>query len=728
MRRHPMPALLISSSHYLMPHCRFFTRRLEGRLLLACLWPLLFIDCTTASPPPTLPPTSPPPAALASPPDPSPAVLPSPTGVVRSASPETAQVTLSPTAGVDVRTMAVRRGTMAETITLDGWVADREKMAIAPTRTVQVQRVLVAPGDTVREGQPLIALVRPEQRITDARSRVEAAEARAAQGRTAAEALLRQATADIGRLDSQSLSAELLVAQGAASQARAGVQRAGADLARLTAPPDPEDVEAADQEVRAAQLALRKAEADRERLAKGASDSDIRKAENEVAAAENGLTRAKEALRKLMSGPDPFEVRAAERALAESQSSLTAARRRPPEVIAAQETIEHPPGQSSRERETARSAARRQVETVLADQRNNVERAEHAVAAAEDNLKKALRGPAPGEVEVASREVETAQRILNDATDQLNTVRTGPSEFDLNVADSSVSAARVTLARASSRRAALDAGQPDDQIAAARAAIDSARSALGAADLKVTDLTNQLRRQTQELGDAQARAELIRALLDGRVNPVDVAARPDTDSEVRGLAEALVALDAERASLAELVDDSVPTTLAAPADGMITAVSTDSGELLEPSSPAVTMVRTGDLGVKARVPDDDGSRVVQGLSAQVRVDSAPATDLAAEVSRIDESDGIRTASLSVVWSTPLPTVGSGAKIVITVQRREAVLLVPSSAIRVIDDRRFVDVVDGPAPRQVEVSTGLSNGAEVEITNGLQEGVPVVVNP
>ena len=141
------------------------------------------------------------------------------------------------------------------------------------------------------------------------------------------------------------------------------------------------------------------------------------------------------------------------------------------------------------------------------------------------------------------------------------------------------------------------------------------------------------------------------------------------------------------------------------------------------------MVRIGGLGVKARVPDDDGSRVVQGLSAQVRVDSAPATDLAAEVSRIDESDGTRTASLSVVWSTPLkPTVGSGAKIVITVQRREAVLLVPSSAIRVIDDRRFVDIVDGPAPRQVEVSTGLSNGAEVEITNGLQEGVPVVVNP
>ena len=576
MRRHPMPALLISSSHYLMPHCRFFTGRLEVRLLLACLWPLLFIDCTTASPPPTLPPTSPPPAALASPPDPSPAVLPSPTGVVRSASPETAQVTLSPTAGVDVRTMAVRRGTMAETITLDGWVADREKMAIAPTRTVQVQRVLVAPGDTVREGQPLIALVRPEQRITDARSPGRgcrgARRAGANGGRSPA------APGDRGYRPTRQSVAVGRAAGGSGRRQSGPSWRAasGADLARLTAPPDPEDVEAADQEVRAAQLALRKAEADRERLAKGASDSDIRKAENEVAAAENGLTRAKEALRKLMSGPDPFEVRASERALAESQSSLTAARRRPPEVIAAQETIEHPPGQSSRERETARSAARRQVETVLADQRNNVERAEHAVAAAEDNLKKALRGPAPGEVEVASREVETAQRILNDATDQLNTVRTGPSEFDLNVADSSVSAARVTLARASSRRAALDAGQPDDQIAAARAAIDSARSALGAADLKVTDLTNQLRRQTQELGDAQARAELIRALLDGRVNPVDVAARPDTDSEVRGLAEALVALDAERASLAELVDDSVPTTLAAPADGMITAVSTDS--------------------------------------------------------------------------------------------------------------------------------------------------------
>jgi membrane fusion protein, macrolide-specific efflux system len=64
---------------------------------------------------------------------------------------------------------------------------------------------------------------------------------------------------------------------------------------------------------------------------------------------------------------------------------------------------------------------------------------------------------------------------------------------------------------------------------------------------------------------------------------------------------------------------------------------------------------------------------------------------------------------------------------IQVRRKEQVLLVPQTAIRVLGSRRYVEVAEGGTTRRVDVELGMAADGDVEIVNGLREGQQVVLN-
>ena len=64
-----------------------------------------------------------------------------------------------------------------------------------------------------------------------------------------------------------------------------------------------------------------------------------------------------------------------------------------------------------------------------------------------------------------------------------------------------------------------------------------------------------------------------------------------------------------------------------------------------------------------------------------------------------------------------------AKIII--DRRDNVLLVPSSAIKTQDEQSYIQILDKGKPRSILVETGLSSDTQTEIKSGLKKGDAVI---
>lgn len=633
--------------------------------------------------------------------------------------------TALPTVDPAIPKATVRRGTIEEVVILTGSVVAQSELAIAAPETTLTRRILVGPGRTVDEGQPLIETERSERqrRVDELSGREQAAARRAEAAQIRIQERQRQVSERLSRLPQPgAIVAEVQLAQSTVLQTRLGLQRAEADLASLTSPPSPVDVRLADQQIRTAEFALQRAEAERERVLDGPSDAELRQAEADVATAEADVRRAVDALQKLESGPDGAKVLAARRAVQLAQSELRLAQQPPPEIDSAKELIRAARNRNSRERRDAEAAARRQVELALARQSLDIQRAEAELVEAVRTLQDVSKGAAPDEASAASRDLDVALRKVAQARERLVVLQSGPAQIEIHAADASVESARALLEQAQARRRALDAGPPADQVSVARAAVSSARAALASAEERLVELTSQ----QQEAVQAQAQLDLFEGIRSGAVYAPDEAAKPGTDPDIVEFAEAQKELAQTRNDLAPAAADPVSTTLVAPAAGLITAVLTGPGEETGPDRPAVTMVKAGDLVVRASVEAPDVSRIVAGTSARVRLLAAPNTDHAASVDRVDANDGHRRAQFSVTWSSPLPAPGAEAQALVSLGRRENVLLVPIGAIRTEGERRFVVVVRGDTTQPVTVTTGMSDGRDIEIVDGVQEGQLILI--
>ena len=699
-------------SHHRSQRCSPLVRA-TVHALLGSLGGLLMVACTAGTPPPTLT---------------SPGVALTPTAVTVSASPTTPPVPASPTIDPSARTVVVRRGTIDATITLNGQVVARDEIPITPTTAMHGVRVLVGPGTTVHEGQALIESSSGDlrQHAADVRAREQAAAVRAGQALARIQDRLRQATEDADRLQRSDRSPDLVLAQSTASQARVGLQRAQTDLATLTAPPREVDVRDADQRIRAADIALQRAEADRDRVLAGATDAEIRKAQTDVAAAEITVRQAEEALQRLKGGPDSAEVQSARRQVQLAQLALQAAHRPPPQIASAQAIVIAARGRSASERRAAQALARQQIQDAYALQQLDIQRAEADLAAAVQRLQRVTQGPDSDEIDVATHEYEVRLSSLTDARERLATLQAGPSQLEIDSANAAVDDARIALEQARAQRAALTAPAPVSEVAAARSAVESARAAVTAAEARVADLAEQQRSQAQQLSDAQARVTMFQGISTGAVNSLEEASRPEPDPDIVEFAQAQTELADAREQLNALPDNPDATVLVAPADGTVRNILVGPGEDAEPARPAVTMVRRDDLVVQAALENPNSPTLTRSMPVRVRIGTASATDLTAAVDRVDQTGGTRTVQVSVNWPPTPPAVGTEAQVVVPLQRRDGVLIIPRAAIHVDGDRRFVVVVSGATTARVEVSSGLANDSDVEVVNGLQEGQRVLL--
>ncbi len=178
------------------------------------------------------------------------------------------------------------------------------------------------------------------------------------------------------------------------------------------------------------------------------------------------------------------------------------------------------------------------------------------------------------------------------------------------------------------------------------------------------------------------------------------------------------------------------TTLTAPFDGLVSAVSAEAGALAVPGIPLLTLTDVQPLRLSVQVDEIDVRLVTAGAEAEVELDALRDVVIPAQVEQVslvgNNESGIVNydVDLTINADDPRVRVGMTAEANIIVAKRENVLLIPNLYIRLdrAEDRAYVNIFREGVVSEIEVTLGLQGQDFSEVTSGLDAGDVIVVDP
>lgn len=379
--------------------------------------------------------------------------------------------------------------------------------------------------------------------------------------------------------------------------------------------------------------------------------------------------------------------------------------------------------------------------------------AEAAVASAQTQLDELLGGPREEEIAASEANVRAAEAGVWSASEEFDQAREGASASQIATARANVAAAQLEFTRArdaneawanaATHQAMVDA---EEALAIAQAELDAllagpSTDAVAAAQANVSAAAAQRDARQADLdllvsGPSEAQIAAPEATLAQAQASLEALQAGPTEEEVRSaeaqVEQARLALEDARAAL-----DAA--SVQAPFAGVVSAVHVAEGEFA--SGAAVTLMDMDQLRVVLDVDEVDVGSLETGQPAEVTLETWPDETFASEIVKIAPAPGDSGDQALVTYEvhlsleqTDLPVrAGMTANARLVTAQREDVLLVPNRAV--IADRQtgkyFVDHIvseegDEPVTERVEVTVGLRDDENTQITGGLEAGDRILV--
>jgi HlyD family secretion protein len=396
--------------------------------------------------------------------------------------------------------------------------------------------------------------------------------------------------------------------------------------------------------------------------------------------------------------------------------------------------------------------------------RGNVAKAEADFAKAQDTVSKLLEGPTSADVEGAKAAIIAAETLLQKDQTALALLKAPPSSNQLIVLRTTVDKAQAALQHAQAAydlvkfRSDVGALQQSADLQQATSDYNSAKASLDIATAgpkpeDIANLQKQIQSDQASLTSANARLGFIRQ--GPSAGDVD-SAKQNVASAQAGLELARAALDQamgttpgkgidvqiarKNADLAKLQLGTLQSQLdaaqlRAPFDGIVTETDAKDGDEITSYSPIITVSNPVKLEIAVELQASDLANVALGQPVGVVLSAFPTAKLDGKVIRMPSIATGNTPNLPATLRTvrvsfppPPGTVNLGdlANVSIDVQRKEGVLVLPTTAIRTFGGRRFVrlQTADG-THREVDITVGISDDTNTEITKGLSDGDKVI---
>jgi RND family efflux transporter MFP subunit len=289
-----------------------------------------------------------------------------------------------------------------------------------------------------------------------------------------------------------------------------------------------------------------------------------------------------------------------------------------------------------------------------------------------------------------------------------------PKDFRLRV-DQAVAG----LKQARARLGLSPDGDDEDVVAEKTALVRQAR-----AQLEDAKLTND---RMHALWD---RGVIPKSQLDSAVASLQVAEGHYDDSleEIRNRQGVLLQRKSELESAKQQLVDTV---LYAPVNGVVRERLVAPGNYVAAGTPMFSIVIVNPLRMRLAVPERGASGAKLGAPVRVTVEDDPNV-YTGKLVRVSPSLQEQNRTLLVEAEIPneqgLLRPGSFARAEIATSGEKAVTFVPASSVTSFAGiEKVLSVKEGKA-FEIRVTTGRRDGARVEIVEGLQPGVSVVLDP
>jgi HlyD family secretion protein len=190
-----------------------------------------------------------------------------------------------------------------------------------------------------------------------------------------------------------------------------------------------------------------------------------------------------------------------------------------------------------------------------------------------------------------------------------------------------------------------------------------------------------------------------------------------------------------------MANRDIDSTVKSPTTGMVLSQSVFQGDPVVPLTnfqPGTELCSLADMGkllFKGTIDEIDVGKIQIGMAADIQIGALPDRRIVGKVERIfpkAKKEGNATLfdiEILVPDTAGQPLrAGYSATATITVRAKENILMLPERLVLFENGKKFVEVKKGEVVEKKEVQTGLSDGLNIEITQGLAEDEMVVERP
>jgi RND family efflux transporter MFP subunit len=338
-------------------------------------------------------------------------------------------------------------------------------------------------------------------------------------------------------------------------------------------------------------------------------------------------------------------------------------------------------------------------------------------------------------------------RVVHVGVELGEKVDKGDTLFEIDPAD--VESQR-TQAQIQRDAAAKGRSSASGAVKDAKKARKDAESARKDAKKAVKDINSQIKKAEKAVKDAQKagpmglealaqaqtalrQLEEVKAQAEAGVKQADAGV---TQAKA-GVKQAQSAYDQANAQY-ELAGEGVSaagnaideTNVTAPISGYVTGLTVQNGGMVGQAMPAVVITGTGNIQVTTTVAESIVDEISVGEAADIYVRAVSDEPFKGVIRQIVPAPptGQTTYPVVIDFGNPDDKLKPGmfTEVTMVTGRAENVCLVPSGAVMIRDGKELVAVLgDGDKVELREVSAGIDDGLNIEITSGVSSGERIV---
>jgi HlyD family secretion protein len=191
----------------------------------------------------------------------------------------------------------------------------------------------------------------------------------------------------------------------------------------------------------------------------------------------------------------------------------------------------------------------------------------------------------------------------------------------------------------------------------------------------------------------------------------------------------------------QMAHRNIDSIIKAPISGIMLSLSAHEGDPVvpltnfQPGTELCSMADMGKILFKGTVDEIDVGKLVPGMEAEIQIGALAEKKIRGTLQRIfpkARKEGNATLFDVEILLGEAPGIilraGYSATAYVKIQEHKGVLIVPERLVLSEAEKRYVEVKQNETISKIDVKTGLSDGLNIEILEGLKEGDLIVERP